>query len=154
MIAIIVAMTAERVIGKNGTLPWHLPEDLKLFKQRTTGTTVIMGRKTYESIGRPLPHRNNIVVSSTAQDIPDVTVCRSVPEALAAAEKFGVDISVIGGASIYKEALPYTDALIISWVKENYEGDTYFPAWNIDEWEVAYKEDHGAFETVTYTRKQ
>ena len=86
MVTIIVAMTKNRTIGKNNQIPWHLSEDLKNFKRITTNNTVIMGRKTFDSIGKPLPNRNNIVISRTPQEIPGVVVCNSIPDAIKTAK--------------------------------------------------------------------
>ena len=123
----IVAMTQNRVIGKDGDLPWHLPEDLKFFKKTTSGHPIVMGRKTYESIGRPLPKRQNIVLTRDREwSAEGVDVIHS-PEDI---EKLNLDKSevfIIGGAEIYKLFLNYMDELIITHVKGVYEGDTYFP---------------------------
>lgn len=154
MIALIAAMTKDLVIGKQGALPWRIPEEMKVFRKYTLGNTVVMGRKTYDSIGKPLAERNNIVVSRGMQPLDGVTVCSSVAEALEKAAELGKDIYIIGGASIYTETLPLADKLIISWVKEDYEGDTRFPPFNEKEWDVAERADHEKFETVVYTRKQ
>ena len=145
MIAIIAGMTKNRVIGKGNNLPWHIPEDLKNFKRVTSGNTVIMGRKTYDSIlsmiGHPLPNRNNIVISRSLQD-ERVTVCRSVEEAVENGRSFEKDIFVIGGATIYKLFLPIADKKYISWIKKDYEGDVYFPKFNLDEFQYHLKFIH------------
>lgn len=116
---IVVAVSQNGVIGKNGKLPWHIPEDLKFFKELTTGKNIVMGRKTYESIGRPLPNRNNYVMSS--RNIDGVKVIRRVDEAL----QLG-DIYVIGGSQIYKAFIPYCDIMYVTRVMREYNGDSYF----------------------------
>jgi dihydrofolate reductase len=123
-IILIAALTRARVIGRGGKLPWHLPEDLRRFKQVTTGHTVLMGRKTYEAIGRPLPHRRNVVLSS--HPIPGVETYSAIADALqalAGEEK----VFVIGGGEIYRQFLPLADTLLLTLVDQDVEGDTYFP---------------------------
>ena len=128
-ISLIVALTKSRVIGKNTSLPWHIPEDLANFKQLTKGNIVIMGRKTFESIGKPLPNRINIVVSKTlpSQQIPGVIILRTFDLALSEAQKSNKQIFIIGGNSIFSEGLKVADTLHVSWIKKEYAGDVYFP---------------------------
>lgn len=138
MIAIVVAWAgAARVIGRDGTLPWHLPSDLKHFKELTTGGTVIMGRKTYASIPerfRPLPERRNIVLSARGFDAPGAEVLGSLESALAAA---GTDAFVIGGGATYAETLPLADRVIATEIATEVEGDTFFPALDPARWAVS-----------------
>lgn len=123
----MVAMTAERVIGIGNDLPWHLPEDLKLFKQTTSGHPIVMGRKTYESIGRPLPNRQNIVITrDLGWSAEGVEVVHSAEE-IYNLKLQDTDVYIIGGAEIYKVFLPYLDELLVSEVHGDYDGDTYFP---------------------------
>lgn len=124
----MVAFTSQRVMGANGGLPWHIPEDLKLFKKYTSGHPVVMGRKTFMSIGRPLPRRRNIVLSSDSAWLPPVgvEVVRSVEEVLTL-EFAEPCVYVIGGAQIYQAFLPLMSSLLVSWVYRDYQGDTYFP---------------------------
>lgn len=122
----IVAMAANRAIGLKGTLPWHYPEDLKFFKRTTLGHPILMGRTTYESIGRPLPGRQNIVLSRTLPPQDGLTVIRNVSE-LAAACPGAETVFVIGGAQIYAELLPQCHGLYLTLVKKPYEGDTFLP---------------------------
>ena len=126
----IVAMTPSRVIGNGNELPWHLPEDLKQFKQRTTGHTILMGRKTFDSIGRPLPNRRNIVLTRQAINISGVEVIHDLDE-LRELEING-DLFVIGGAEIYRLTLPYCHSLYLTRLKDEYEGDVHFPAFEDD----------------------
>lgn len=125
----IVAVDETRAIGKNNQLLWHIPEDLKHFRELTTGHTVIMGENTYYSIGRPLPNRTNIVVTLNKElTLPGCLVVYSIDEALAVArEKESQEIFVIGGASIYRQFLPIIDRLYLTLVAGTHEADTYFP---------------------------
>lgn len=127
MISISVAMTKDRIIGRDNDLPWHLPEDLKQFKERTLGHPVIMGRKTYESIGRPLPRRRNILVSRTLTEAPEGTELFSTLEAALEAVAREEESFIIGGAEIYRQTLDRSDRLYISRVEGEYHGDTRFP---------------------------
>jgi len=120
-------MTDERIIGRNGELPWHLPADLKFFKKTTLDHPIVMGRKTYESIGKPLPKRRNIVLTRDSNwTAEDVEVIHSVDELTKLPDLEG-DVFIIGGAEIYKLFLPHLKELIVTHVRNNYEGDTYFP---------------------------
>ncbi|MDB9741436.1 dihydrofolate reductase [Akkermansiaceae bacterium] len=123
----MVAMTSERVIGKDNDLPWHLPEDLKLFKAQTSGFPIVMGRKTWESIGRPLPNRRNIVITRN----PDWSAeGAEVINSIESLEGLSIEqdkVFIIGGAEIYSAFLPIIDELLVSKVKKNYEGNTKFP---------------------------
>ena len=150
---IIVAMTKDRVIGLNGKMPWHISGDLKLFKKLTLGGTVIMGRTTYESMGKPLPKRNNIVVSATAKEIPGVTICPSFEAAVKKAEDLGQNIFFIGGASIYKQAMAAADEMHVSWVKQEYPGDTFFPEFDQGLWLEVEKNENPEFTHSHYRRK-
>ncbi len=153
MIAIIVGLTKNRIIGKNNDLPWKISEDLKNFKKHTAGQTIIMGRKTYESIGRPLPNRHNIVISRNMQEIEGVDICSSIEEATKKAKEYEKDIFIIGGSTIYKQFLPIVDKLYLSWINKDYDGDTYFPEFNLDEWQEEHKEEFEEFNFIIYNRK-
>lgn len=149
-------MTKDRVIGKDGTLPWHLSEDLKLFKAHTSGNIVIMGRKTFDSIGRPLPNRRNIVVSKSIQEDEKAAGVEYFPDldhALAAAQEGDGRIFIIGGASIYHQMIERADRLYISLVDGDFEGDTYFPEIKDDVWKVVKTEPHTGFALKVYERK-
>lgn len=127
MISMIVACDMNNVIGYENKLPWHLPEDMKYFKRMTTGSTVVMGRKTYESIGRPLPNRTNVIVSRggfTTED--DVIVVSDLKRYLEYAPKES-DIFVIGGEEIYKQSLPYAYFIYMTRILKMYSGDVFFP---------------------------
>lgn len=126
MISIIVAYAHGRVIGRQGRIPWHLPDDLQHFKRVTSGHTVVMGHKTYESIGQPLPQRRNIVLTHHHEiDLPGLEVVHSKEEVLALG-----DVFIIGGASLYRQFLEFAECLYITEVAFDAEGDAFFPAWN------------------------
>ena len=130
MINIIVAMSKNRVIGDSNTLIWHLPEDLKRFKQLTTGNTIVMGRKTYESIGRPLPNRRSIIITrDTNYKVDGCEVVNSLEEAL---ELSNNNCFIIGGGEIYRQALDKADRIYLTRINKDFEGDTTFP--EIREW--------------------
>ena len=153
-VAIIAAMTKDRVIGQGDGLPWDLPEDRQLFKNLTTGSTVIMGRKTYQSINRPLADRHNIVLSRTLTDLPGVTVCKSFIEGLEVAGRFGRPVFIIGGAGLYREALPVASVLHISWVKKPYAGSVHFPEFDLADWTLIKQKDYPGFRYVHYLRQK
>ena len=152
-VIIIAAMTKRRVIGKNNTLPWNIPEELQHFRTATLNSTVIMGRKTYDSIGRLMPKRHNIIVSRSSLQIPGADVCASLNEAIKKAKAYNKTIFIIGGAQIFKEAIPIADKIYLSYIKKDYDGDTYFPEFDENKWIVEKKEDHQEFEFVVYVRK-
>lgn len=123
----IVAMTGDRVIGRDGTLPWHLPDDLAFFKNTTSGHAMIMGRKTFDSIGRPLPKRQNIVLTRDQTWRHEGVDVIHDPAELTDLIRMPGDVFIIGGAEIYQAFLPFLDALLITHVHEDYAGDTRFP---------------------------
>lgn len=143
-IALIAAMGNHRVIGIENRLPWYLPADFKHFKELTLGKPVLMGRRTYDSIGRPLPGRRNIVVTRDPRFRPEgVTVVSTIVEALAQAAP-APEIMVIGGASFYEQMLPRAHRLYLTFVHGDFEGDAYFPAWDTQEWEELERQDFPA----------
>lgn len=164
MISLIVAKAENNVIGSSNELPWYLPKDLKHFSQITTGHTVIMGRKTYESIiariGKPLPNRKNVIVSRQTDFIaPDCVVVSSIEEAIRNIPE-DEEVFILGGAQIYQQALPLVNRLYITHVHSKPEGDILFPEINLEEWnktsEVHNQKDekHFAdFTWATYDRK-
>ena len=155
-LALIVAQSQNRVIGRNNALPWHLSEDLKYFKAVTMGKVIIMGRKTYESIGRPLPGRTNLVVSRDPDyRVDGVTVVNSLEQAIAQAQAIseinGADEAlVIGGANLYEQALPQIDRLYLTQVHASVCGDAYFPALEPDQWRESSRQDFSAVEPNPY----
>ena len=132
MTTIVVAMGQNNEIGAQNQLLWHLPKDLKHFKEITSGHPVIMGRKTYESIGKPLPNRTNIVISRKKDWFEEgILIVGSIKEAIKFAKKIDEEIFIIGGGNIYEQTLEFTDKLEITLVKADWEADTFFP--KIDE---------------------
>lgn len=149
-LSMIVAMAENRVIGRNNKLPWYLPEDLKYFKKVTMGKPIIMGRKTYESIGRPLPGRPNIILSRKGFDAPEgVHVVETLDDAKALAENLAIiegydETMIIGGAQIYKMAYQQCDRFYLTQVHADVEGDAYFPEFEADHWQEIGREDFAA----------
>ena len=150
-IAMIWAMSRNRVIGRNNALPWHLSEDLKYFKRVTMGKPIIMGRKTWESIGRPLPGRTNIVITRDPDyEVPDgVKVVNSLEAAIRIADSVAhIDGSeeaiIMGGAEIYAQALPLAQRLYLTQVHAEVDGDAFFPEFDIERWHELGREDFSA----------
>jgi dihydrofolate reductase len=149
-LALIVAAAENGVIGRNNALPWYLPEDLRYFKRVTMGKPIIMGRKTFESIGKPLPGRANIVITHNAgYQAQGVSVVHSLAEALELARHIarldgGEEVVVIGGADIYRAALPHADRIYLTEVHASVEGDAVLPAIDWTRWREACREHHAA----------
>ncbi len=141
MISFIVAMDRNHVIGFNNQMPWHLPNDLKFFKETTTGNTIVMGRKTFESIGRVLPNRKHIVLTKSNNNFPDeVEVVQDIESIIQLSESNDEELFVIGGGNIFKQLLPYADKLYVTLINETFEGDVFFPNISMEEWEEVSKE--------------
>ncbi|MDA9120923.1 dihydrofolate reductase [Flavobacteriales bacterium] len=160
MISIIVAASENNVIGKNNDLIWHLPNDLKFFKKMTSGHTIIMGRKTFESVGRPLPKRTNIIITRDTDFNPEgCVVVHSLEDALAEAAKTDKNPFIVGGEQIYRLALPLTDVVYLTRVHHEFDGDRYFPElgkeWNeVENIPHSVDEKHSyAFTFKTYKRR-
>lgn len=157
-LTIIVATDANNGIGIHNSLPWHLPEDLAHFKRLTSGHPIIMGRKTFDSIGRPLPNRRNIVITRNAGWRHDGVECAG---SLEEARKLVADADqafVIGGAQVYGQAMPLVARLVITRIARTYECDAFFPAVNADEWQETAREEHVSaaglpYAFISYTRK-
>ncbi|GAA0480436.1 MULTISPECIES: type 3 dihydrofolate reductase [Tatumella] len=143
MISLIAAMAADRIIGMDNTMPWSLPADLAWFKKQTLNKPVIMGRRTFESIGRPLPGRLNIVISRSADEIQGVTLAASPDEALQLAGDVP-EIMIIGGGNIYAQMLEKADRLYLTHIDAEVEGDTQFPDYAPDDWQSVFSEFHDA----------
>jgi dihydrofolate reductase len=160
LVSIIAAMDRNRLIGNKNQLPWHLPADLAHFKKVTMGKPVIMGRKTFESIGRPLPGRTNIVLTRSADfHAENVLVAQSLQQALEYSAG-NDEVMIIGGSSIYELALQEADRLYMTYIQGNYQGDAWFPDFDPGQWRVIASEEHTADEKnlcdyrfVTYERK-
>jgi dihydrofolate reductase len=150
-LTIIVATDSNNGIGINNTLPWHLPEDLAHFKRLTSGHPIIMGRKTFDSIGRPLPNRRNIVISRNADWRHEgVERVASLEEAQALVAGDG-EAFVIGGAQVYQQALPLVDKLVITRIGRTYECDAFFPALPAGEWREVAREEHVSAAGLPYS---
>ncbi|MGE7919823.1 dihydrofolate reductase [Viridibacillus sp. NPDC093762] len=159
MISLIVAHDENNVIGLNNAMPWHLPGDLAYFKRTTMGKPMIMGRKTFESIGKPLPGRTNIVITRDEKYVREgIVIEHSLEEALAQAKKESVEIMIIGGEQIFRMTLPMADRLYVTKIEKQYEGDTFFPSYG-DEWQIVSQsevnetEDGLKFTYLVYERK-
>jgi dihydrofolate reductase len=141
-IAIVVAATDDGVMGKDNALPWRLPDDLKRFKQLTMGKPIVMGRKTFESIGKALPGRRNIVISRQRDFVaPGCDVVGSVEAALATASE-AAEVSVIGGAEIFRQVLPNADLVHLTLIHAKIDGDVFFPSLKAPEWRAISQEEH------------
>ena len=158
ILSIIAAVARNRAIGKDNRLLCHISEDLRYFKQITSGHTVIMGRKTFESIGKPLPDRNNIVISRTLTPANNISVAKDLNAAIAQCRN-EMEVFIIGGGSIYRETLPLARRLYLTEVHTNCEGDTFFPDIDRKHWKEISRQDfpHGAtfphpFSFVVYER--
>lgn len=161
MIHLVVAKSDNNVIGHDNQLIWHLPNDLKHFKEITTGHPIIMGRKTFESIGRPLPNRTNIIITRNKNySVENAKVVHSLNEALELAKEIDENIFILGGGKIYEQAIDFADILEVTEVHENFEGDTYFPEIDLNVWkEISrikhHKDEKNKFDYsfVRYERK-
>ncbi|MBN8826020.1 MULTISPECIES: dihydrofolate reductase [unclassified Spirosoma] len=160
-ISLISAVAENGVIGRNNELPWHLPDDFAFFKRKTSHHPIIMGRKSLDSLGKPLPNRTNIVITRNADfSAPGVTVVHTLDKALDEAKAINqTEIFVIGGAEIYKMALPIATTLYLTEVHRAYEGDAFFPAFDKNEWREVSRHHHPAderhavdFDFVEYER--
>lgn len=155
-IALIAAMTSLRVIGDGNRMPWHLPEELQHFKATTLGKPVIMGRKTFESLGnKPLPGRLNIVLTRDTQfRVPEgVRLVHTVKEAMDVVQD-REEVMVIGGAEIYQRFLPLADRLYLSIIHESYQGSVYFPEYDVEEWKIFKEEVREKFTLQIFDRKK
>ena len=162
MLSIIVAVAEKNVIGKDNKLIWHLPEDLKRFKELTTGHTIIMGRKTFESLGRVLPNRKHVILCNDMKmDVENENI--EILEDISMLDKYiesEEENFIIGGATIYKLLMPYAKKLYLTKIHEEFEGDAYFPEINEDEWQeeertqgIKDEKNIYNYEYITYVRK-
>jgi dihydrofolate reductase len=160
-ISFVVAVAENGAIGKNNSLLWRLPDDLKYFKTITMGKPIVMGRKTYDSIGRPLPGRLNIVVTRRRGfETTGCVVVTSIDDAIRAAGE-AEELCVIGGAEIYREFLPHVDTIYLTRVHASFDGDVFFPSLSESQWHETHREDHAAddrhayaFSFITLERKR
>lgn len=151
-IALIAALARDRTIGLNGKIPWHLPADLRRFKAITVGHPIIMGRKTWESIGRALPGRRNMVLTRSHRELPGAECYRDLIDALRAAGD--TTVFIIGGAEVYAAALPLANEMYLTFVAHDGGGDTKFPEFNPADWHETYREQHPDHEFVVLHRVQ
>ncbi|MFQ5605227.1 MAG: dihydrofolate reductase [bacterium] len=151
---IISAMTKERLIGNGNGMPWNVPEEFRQFQDFIAGQTVIMGSRSYEIFKDHLTSKHNLVISRSRHQLAGATVCGSIEEAVEQAQLFGQTIFCAGGAAIYELFLPFAQYMYLSFIKGNYSGDTYFPAWKKGEWVATQRADHPQYEFVIYKRKQ
>ncbi|MBI1369472.1 MAG: dihydrofolate reductase [Planctomycetes bacterium] len=146
IISLVAAMSENRVIGREGQLPWHLPDDLKFFKQLTSGHTVIMGRKTYDSVGFPLPKRRNIVLTRRDDFHPAGVEAVSTLDAALDLVRDEAEVFIVGGAEIYKVALPRAQRVYLTLIHANFDGDAFFPPLPLTEWRITHRDHHPADE--------
>ena len=140
-ITLVAAIASNNVIGKENSLPWNIPEDLKRFKQMTSGHTILMGRKTFDSIGRPLPNRQNIVMTKDENfEREGIKVINDFDEALELIKESNEDVFVIGGSKIYELFEPVANSLAITRILKDFEGDAFFPDINWDLWQIEKEE--------------
>ena len=152
-VVLVAAVADNGVIGADGGIPWHLPGDLAHFKRTTIGHTLLMGRTTYDSIGRPLPGRTTIVLTRTSDWAADgVLVARSLPEAFAAADRLPGELMVVGGAQVYAEALAYADEQVLTQVPLTPGGDVLYPRFDRESWVEVARERFPDFEVVRLVR--
>lgn len=152
-IVIIAGVSENNVIGVAGKLPWHISEDLKHFRELTMGHSVVMGRKTFESIGKPLAGRLNIVITNQTDYKPDgVVVVNSLEQALKTCKNHKFTF-IIGGQLVYEQAMPLADRLEITRINRKVDGDAFFPKIDFIDWEETNREDHGEYSFVTYVRR-
>ena len=151
---IISAMSYDHVIGSGNGMPWNVPEEYQQFLRFVEGQTVIMGRRSYEIFGDDLISAHNIVVSRSIKEAPGAVVCVGVEEAVATARSFGKTVFSAGGGSIYAQTIALADAMYLSYIKGDFEGDTYFPDFDEAAWDIIQREDHPAFEFVVYQRRR
>ena len=151
LISLIVAMAENRVIGRGNQMPWHLPADLRHFKGVTLGKPVIMGRKTFESIGRPLPGRRNVVISRNAEWSADGVECVNSLDAALALVQDAAEVMIIGGGQLYREALPLAQRLYLTHIQLSVtDADTWFPDYSQYQWQLQAEELHAPDEKNPY----
>ena len=153
-VVLVAAVADNGVIGADGAIPWHLPEDFAHFKATTMGHTLLMGRATYESIGRPLPGRETVVLTrDAAWSAEGVRTVAALPDALVLAEDLPGDVMVVGGAAVYAAALPLADAQVLTEVHRSPEGDTHYPAFEPEEWREERREAFDGYDRVWLVRR-
>lgn len=153
MISLLVAVDLNRVIGVDNKMPWHIPEELKYFKEVTMGKAIVMGRKTYESIGRPLPGRLNIIITrNEGYSVEGAEVLHDLNAAIERGKEYSEEVVIIGGAEIFNLSMPMADRLYITVIRNSYEGDTFFPEYNDGSWKLTSEsEDHHTADGIPYS---
>lgn len=162
MLSIIVAFDRNRTIGKDNQLPWHLPRDLANFKKVTMGHPIVMGRKTYESIGRPLPGRENIILTrNRSYEADGCKIIHTIDDLRQIKQQYNDELFILGGAEIFKEVLPEVDRLYVTYIDAEFVGDTFFPEVDLNEWkeisrEKGIKDENNPYdyEFIVYERRQ
>lgn len=150
MVSLIVAHADQFVIGFKNKMPWHLPADLKHVKSLTTNQTIVMGRKTFESLGKPLPNRKNVVLTrSTDFSHPEVDVIHSIEEI----SKLDGKVFIFGGANIYKQTMHLVDEMFVTRIEAQFGGDTFFPAYDLSDWEIVDSRDGDIDDKNIYPHK-
>lgn len=140
-LSIIVAMDEYRLIGNNGKLPWHIPWDLKYFKEKTMFKNIVMGRNTYESIGKVLPNRTNIVLTSDLNfKAEGCAVVNNIEDVLQYTDKSDMESFIIGGSSLYEQFIPLVDEMYINMIQHTFKGDSYFPSYDENDWDIRTEE--------------
>jgi len=150
---LISAMSKDRFIGSGDGMPWSVPEEYEQFLRFVDGQAVVMGRKYFEIFGPDMKTTENFVITRSGDGIEGATVCGSIEDAVAKAEATGKTVFSAGGGSIYAQTIPLADTMYLSFIKGDFTGDTKFPEFDEDEWEVEKREDHADFEFVVYKRK-
>ncbi len=145
-------MSRDRLIGKGDGLPWHVPEEYNQFLRFIEGQTVILGRKSYPIFGKSLTSAHNVVVSRSVEELPGAVVVPTIEEAIELAASYGRTVFSAGGSTIYEQTIPLADAMYLSYMKGDFEGDAYFPEFDESLWVVERRDDHPQFEFVVYRR--
>ncbi len=155
MISLVAAMTRKRVIGIGNRLPWHIESESKHYEDIVRGKTIIMGRRVYLATKRNgrLQGLHNIVLTRSGMYAEDLDICHSLDEAISKGFEYGPDIYIIGGESVFKDAISKADTMLLSFIKSDYQGDRFFPKFSESEWEAKSREDFPEFEYVVYVRK-
>lgn len=153
MLNIIAAMTKDGVIGYDYGIPWNILEELAHFKDTTMGHPIIMGRTTYEFIKRPLPGRENIVISSKLKPIKDITIVNNLDDALDIAQKHRTDTFIIGGERVFQDTIDIADKLYLSILKKNYKGNKFFPEFDKEDWRISVYNKFKDFDFFVYDRR-
>ena len=151
---LISAMTTDRVIGRNNALPWSIPEEYQSFLAHVRGHPVIMGRTSYEIFGPDLKESKLFVVSRTIGTMSGASVCSDIESAVKHAGQYDDRVFSAGGASIYRQTMPMADAMYLSFIKKDYQGDTYFPEFDVNDWALESNVDHEEFELRIYRRQR